>query len=425
MSQLSLSPEHRAALLKSGMLDTPPEPEFDRITAFARTVLKVTAALITILDTDRQFFKSQCGLGEPLASARQNALSYSFCQYVTRSGESFVVDDALGHPVVCNNPAVAELNVRAYAGMPLTSRDGHTLGALCAVDTQPRKWTSDELAMLRTLAAQVTTEIHLRECAVEMGSKLIGLRELEEARHNLTQLTVHDLRTPLMSLSMSLDLVHHVGSLNDAQQEALKIARRGTEMLRKLVDELLDIGFFTQAGDAALHYSVCSASEIIHRALDQLRTIANGKGVKLAVVAEAPSLHFDGDEDKVTRVLINLVANSVKFTPAGGSITVCHVADRVALGADRPAIRFIVTDTGVGIAECDQQRIFAYGVKLDESAPIAKSAGLGLTFCQRVAEAHGGLIEVASEKGKGSRFDLVLPVASIARSTGKVLPAKV
>lgn len=143
------------------------------------------------------------------------------------------------------------------------------------------------------------------------------------------------------------------------------------------------------------------------------------------MVAEAPSLHFDGDEDKVTRVLINLVANSVKFTPAGGSITVCHVADRVALGADRPAIRFIVTDTGVGIAECDQQRIFAYGVKLDESAPIAKSAGLGLTFCQRVAEAHGGLIEVASEKGKGSRFDLVLPVASIARSTGKVLPAKV
>jgi transcriptional regulator with GAF, ATPase, and Fis domain len=153
-------PKRLRALRATGLLDSPPEEEFDRITEIVRRVLAVPVALVSLVDADRQFFKSQAGLPEPWASQRQTPLSHSFCQYAVESGEPLVVGDAREHPTLKDNLAVPDLGVIAYAGVPLIT-DGHALGSLCAIDHQPRVWTREQIDLLSDLAQLTVSEVKL------------------------------------------------------------------------------------------------------------------------------------------------------------------------------------------------------------------------------------------------------------------------
>jgi PAS domain S-box-containing protein len=147
------------------LLDSAPEEAFDRVTRLAARVLQVPVVLVSLVDRDRQFFKSQVGLPEPWASACQTPLSHSFCQHVVVRHSPLVIPDARLDPLVRENQAVTDLGVVAYAGVPLATREGHVLGALCAIDGEPRAWTDEDVVVLRDLAALVVTEIELRRSA--------------------------------------------------------------------------------------------------------------------------------------------------------------------------------------------------------------------------------------------------------------------
>jgi hypothetical protein len=154
-------PARLAALRATALLDSPADAAFDRITALAAKVLNVPVALISLVDADRQFFKSSVGLDEPWRSARQMPLSHSFCRHTLRSRKPLIVEDARTHPLVGDNPAVRDHDVIAYAGVPLTSDAGHVLGTLCVIDHQPRVWTRDQIETLLTLSASVQSEMEL------------------------------------------------------------------------------------------------------------------------------------------------------------------------------------------------------------------------------------------------------------------------
>jgi len=145
------------------ILDSPPEEAFDRLTRLATRVLGVPVALVSLVDGERQFFKSQQGLPEPWACQLETPLSHSFCQHVVTSAEALVVEDARLDPELCDNLAIRDIGVVAYAGIPLTTPDGHTLGSFCAIDSEPRAWSEDDLEVLRDLAASAMTEIELRD----------------------------------------------------------------------------------------------------------------------------------------------------------------------------------------------------------------------------------------------------------------------
>jgi hypothetical protein len=113
------APERLAALHRTELLDSPAQENFDRLTRLTSTVLNVPVALVSLVDSDRQFFKSCLGLAQPWASQRQTPLSHSFCQHVVQSGRPLVVSDAREHPLLRDNPAIRDLGVMAYAGAPL------------------------------------------------------------------------------------------------------------------------------------------------------------------------------------------------------------------------------------------------------------------------------------------------------------------
>jgi GAF domain-containing protein len=152
-----------SALQRLGLLDTPPEAAFDRLTRVACRVLRAPVGLVSLVDHNRQFFKSCIGLPEPFQSKRETPVSHSFCQHVVATGKPLVVEDARSNPLVKLNPAVEEMGIVAYAGIPLVTSDGHTIGSFCVIDSRPRAWSFDDVEMLQELAGCVMHEIEGRQ----------------------------------------------------------------------------------------------------------------------------------------------------------------------------------------------------------------------------------------------------------------------
>ncbi|MEM1093799.1 MAG: ATP-binding protein [Bacteroidota bacterium] len=156
------SPARLRQLNATELLDSEPEEAFDRITRLASRLLGVPVTLVSLVTEDRQFFKSQQGLPSPRDLLRQTPLSHSFCQHVVHSGDALAIEDARAHPLVKDNRAVDDLNVIAYLGAPLKTRDNQALGSLCAIQSTPRQWTPEERQLLQDLADMVMTETELR-----------------------------------------------------------------------------------------------------------------------------------------------------------------------------------------------------------------------------------------------------------------------
>jgi serine phosphatase RsbU (regulator of sigma subunit) len=124
--------------------------------------LDVPTALVSLVGPEEQLFPGALGLPEPWQSSRRTPLTHSFCRHVVASARPLVVEDARRHPLVRDNRAVVDLQVVAYAGMPLVDADGQVIGSLCAIDSRPRRWTDDDLAVLVDLAAACSSELQLR-----------------------------------------------------------------------------------------------------------------------------------------------------------------------------------------------------------------------------------------------------------------------
>jgi GAF domain-containing protein len=159
-------PRRLAALRATGLVDGPADPGLETLARLCAKLLSVPVALISLVEAERQFFAAACGLSDPWAGERQTRLSHSFCQHVVVSRQPFVVSDAREHPLVRENPAIRDLGVVAYAGIPLTTSDDEVLGSFCAIDHKPRVWTQANLDVLRHLAESASAHIAAHPAAL-------------------------------------------------------------------------------------------------------------------------------------------------------------------------------------------------------------------------------------------------------------------
>ena len=168
-----------AELRRTALLDTPAEEPFDRLTRLATRLCKTPVGLVSLVDRDRQFFKSAVGLPEPWMTRRETPLSHSFCKHAVALQEPLVIADARKDPQYRDNPAVRDLKIIAYAGVPLMV-SGHALGAFCVIDNEPHPWSYDEVRMLKDLGECVIHEIELRTRLREADKRL---KQLEDVAH--------------------------------------------------------------------------------------------------------------------------------------------------------------------------------------------------------------------------------------------------
>ncbi|WP_239486744.1 GAF domain-containing protein, partial [Streptomyces durocortorensis] len=185
----------RLEALRLAGLTAAADPGMDRFARLVTRVLRVPVSLVSLLEADRQVFPGMVGLSGVWAARRETPLSHSFCQHVVADGKPLILSDTRSSPRTCDSLAIPDLQVVAYAGMPLTDADGHVLGSLCAIDHEPREWTADEMRDLEDLTAACSMELRLR-IASELiqrdrdhaGLLLRAAIELAHAR-DLTDLT--------------------------------------------------------------------------------------------------------------------------------------------------------------------------------------------------------------------------------------------
>jgi two-component system sensor histidine kinase BarA len=231
------------------------------------------------------------------------------------------------------------------------------------------------------------------------------LKELDRLKSNFLATMSHELRTPLTSvIGYSEMMLEGLGGpLTAEQREYLGIIMEKGENLLQLITSILDISKI-EAGRVRLVLSEVDVAQLLKDAVATVLPIARKKGLKVACEpGNAPRLQ--GDREKLRQCLVNLASNAVKFTPAGGTLTV----SAEALPGERVALR--VADTGIGISEEHLPRLFDVFYQVDGSTTREYGgAGLGLAIVKSFADAHGGEITVVSRPGAGSTFALVLPV---------------
>ena len=250
----------------------------------------------------------------------------------------------------------------------------------------------------------IEQEVALR---LELESRFKQLQELEKLRDSLTHMIVHDLRTPLTSFLAGLETVECLGELNADQKECLDISTDGGRMLLGMINDLLDISKM-ESGGLTLEQGPTEAQELSQQSLEQVASLAKDKELRLIteISADLPVLY--GDVEKLSRTLVNLIGNAIKFTPMGGTITLS--AAFVPRPGRTDSFVFCVSDDGEGIAPEAFERIFEkFGQVENRRAGRVASTGLGLTFCKMVVEAHGGRIWIESAPGEGSHFFFAVP----------------
>jgi signal transduction histidine kinase len=286
---------------------------------------------------------------------------------------------------------------RAVLAVPLV-REGRVLGGLVVARKSPGAFPPETVELLKTFAAQSALAIQ--------NARLF--RELESASRHKSEFLAnmsHELRTPLNAVIGFSEVLQErmFGELNDKQMEYVQDIHASGRHLLSLINDILDLSK-VEAGRMELELAPFSIPAALENALILVRERAERHGLRLNLSVDGGLGELVADERKVKQVLLNLLANAVKFTPEGG---------RVAVSA-QPADGFVevaVTDTGIGIAPEDQEAIFEEFRQVGtDYARKREGTGLGLTLARKLVELHGGRMWVKSALGQGSTFTFTLPV---------------
>jgi len=242
------------------------------------------------------------------------------------------------------------------------------------------------------------------------------LHELEQTRRDFISSVSHELRTPLSSINLMIETI----LANDGDQEALDLflprVKREVDRMVQLVEDLLDLAR-SEWGRLRLRREDVDLASVAANIMKTFEPRAEQLGVKLAL--EGGAARIDGDPDRLAQVLVNLIDNALRHTPAGGSVTIeVEQSDGAAI--------LVVRDTGVGIPFNDLPHVFERFYVVDRSrARDSAGTGLGLSIVKQIIEAHGGTISADSEFGLGATFRCVFPVAKATAGASRTRTAEV
>ncbi len=233
--------------------------------------------------------------------------------------------------------------------------------------------------------------------------------ELMEAKvaiqTEFTSTVSHELRTPLASIKSSIDIINSEtpGALTDDQKMFLGRAKSNVDRLNRLINDILDLSKM-ESGKIDMNFAMTDVSQLVGEVMEGHAPVAKDKSLSLEMQIEAGLPRISLDPDKMIQVLNNLINNAIKFTDAGSiKLSLNHMKDE-------KVIQFCVSDTGLGITEENQAKLFEKFQQIGEAADQIEGTGLGLAICKEIIKRHGGKIWVESELGEGTSIFFVLPV---------------
>ncbi|MBI5873072.1 MAG: PAS domain S-box protein [Candidatus Omnitrophica bacterium] len=266
--------------------------------------------------------------------------------------------------------------------------------------------------ILRASSAVVENEDGKTVGMVSVLSDITHEKEVEEMKSHFVSLVTHELRTPVVAIQKSLELIlsRTTGQINEDQERFLSISKFNLERLNRLINDLLDMSKL-EAGKMTLTPMEFDLNEVASEVRVSLVSWAKDKDITLNLDLTKGPIVVNADRDRITQVLVNLVGNALKFTPSKGAVTVIlnPVESKEGVCVE-PCVEVSVADTGIGIDPKDFKRIFNKFEQISLVSPAGSGgSGLGLPIAKEIVDLHGGTIWVESQKGKGSIFIFVIP----------------
>ena len=402
--------ERLAALAECAVLDTPPERAFDDLTRLASEICETPIALIPLVAETRQWFKSRIGVDVP-----STPRDISFCAHAILSDEPLIVGDAARDPRFRDNPlVVGPPHARAYAGVPLTTRDGYRLGTLCVIDTRPRSFSARQIASLRALASQASNQLELRRTLramerteLELHRALRAANEANEVKTRFLASLSAELRTPLNDILGAVGLLRRT-ALSDKQQRCARLASTSSLSLLALVNNAIDLCRL-EAGDLRLDAIPFEPRRLLDDIADQVRGAAERASVGFQVAPDSGDpTTLVGDPTRLRQILVTLCERAIDLADTGmielrASVCECTPASCV--------IRFDVVDPASRIQDA---RLASVTRALEPGAISAadrvERAGLALTLASRLAERMGATIESRPARCPSAAFSISVPL---------------
>lgn len=381
--------ERLSELYSYDILDTEDEKEFDDLAQLASDICGTPIALISLIDPDRQWFKSKVGI-----DAAETSRDIAFCAHAILQDDIFEVEDTLLDERFADNPLVTnDPNIRFYAGTPLVTPRGYALGTLCAISDKPQKLSNKQRRALDVLGNEVVSRLELKRTikALESASKFKSM---------FLSNVSHEIRTPMNGVIGLTELL--LGTpLNEQQREYTNSIQRSGESLLRIINDVLDLSK-VESGKLDIETIQFDVDDIITDVIHCFEHQASGKALALSYDVSPQEYLYKGDPFRIRQVLNNLVGNAIKFTESG-SVTVSY--EVLHRSEKESVLHFSVKDTGIGISPEQQSLLFNRFNQADSSTTRKYGGtGLGLSISKELVELMGGEIGLTSLPGEGTEF---------------------
>jgi signal transduction histidine kinase len=383
--------ERLQALREYSILDTLPEKDFEDITKIASEICQTPISLITLIDEERQWFKSKIGI-----DGSETPREHAFCAHaINKPDEIFTIKDSRKDSRFSDNPYVTGApNVVFYTGVPLVNEDGFALGTICVIDNKPRELNETQLQSLCALSNQVVKLLELRKV-----NKLLeeSQQEIENRNKELEQfgyVISHDIKSPLRNIiSLSTLLKKSLsGKINVHEEEVIDHLANASLRLKALID-----GIISHYLDSNIE--VHTRKRILMRPLmEEIVTMLDAQQ-EHKIVYQSDVESIVTNEVAMKQILINLISNAIKYNDKDCVAIDIKVSDKSDCYA------CTIQDNGCGIDKNQFDKIFETFTTLGVKDRFNNSGtGIGLSTVKNLVEKLGGRISIESSLGKGSVF---------------------
>ncbi len=384
------------ALYSYNILDSIPEEEYDSITKLASAICGTPISIITIVDEERQWFKSNLGLGGTNAPRE-----LGFCSHtILDTEEPLVVKNAPQDERFKDNPFVTgPAKLEFYAGVALVTKEGHALGTLCVLDNAPREITPSQIEALDILAKQIVQLLELRKSVAELSKSKEELKQSLENLDDFANIVAHDIQAPVRNMGQFADIIaeEYEQLLDEEGKVMLKLMSENAVNAREYISGVLKYS-------RATHISQLEKTKVdlnlFFKKLVQLTDIPHH--ITIVVDKNLPQLTFS--KIALQQIFNNLISNAIKYNDKEvGTI-------KIVASQDDKNDHISIIDNGRGIPDHMLDRIFDIFVMVDDGDAVKKgSSGIGLSIVKKIVRRMNGVVSLQSKEGQGSTFTVSLP----------------
>jgi len=316
-------------------------------------------------------------------------------QWASRHDTAVLFDASSGHDVA------SSLGADCVLARTVDAKSGPLGTLVLTLDEPGRSFSDGDREFLSVLCSQAGIAIENARLFEQLRKAYDELKELDHMKSEFISIAAHELRTPLAVLMGYAGILE--GMVDQELKQYANIIMRSATRLRTIMDEMLNLDAL-ERGTSPVRFESVSLADVVTETVDDLRPLADKKGLLLTVELPSPDIQLTTDKDKFDTILANLVSNAIKFTPEGGRVWV-----RAKQYVDNVLVE--VEDTGVGIPQHEWDRIFTRFYQVEDSLTREhEGMGLGLSIAKGMVELLGGRIWVNSKVGEGSTFSFIVPL---------------